>query len=143
MISQMDGVKKNHVFTVRSKDSNYMTIQEYSGAPPTRQLLVLRAYREADWRPLFKLQQLKPPGLPDIKWNELYAKWGKFVPEDRKAGLKYFTEKPPESVKKAIAEQTAGAKAARSKRSRGGSNTGKKEVAKSKEKNSASKKLKK
>jgi hypothetical protein len=119
MISKMDGVSKNHVFTVKARDSNAMIIQEYSGAEPVRQLLVKKEFQDKDWKPLFNLSLLTPPGLPDIKWNELYSKWGRFVPEDRKSGLKYFVEKPPESLKKAIAEQSAEAKAARAKRSRG------------------------
>ena len=121
MMSTLDGVKKNHIFTVKHSDSNAMLVQEYSGAPAVRQQLVLEDYCDMDWKQLFKLQSLTPPGLPDIKWNELYSKWGKFVPEDRKAGLKYYTEKPPASLKKAIAQQSAQAKAARAKRSRGGS----------------------
>ena len=128
MISKMDGVKKNHVFTVRAKDSNHMIIQESARSQPTRQLLVLKAYREVDWRQLFKLQKLTPPGLLDIKWNELYSKWGKFVPEDRKSGQKYFTEQPPASLKKAIAAQAAEAKATRANRSRGGGVTAKKQA---------------
>ena len=120
MISKMDGVKKNHIFTVRSFDSNTMLIQECAGAPVRRQKLVLPPLQEVDWRPLFVLKQLKPPGLPDIKWNELYSKWGRFVPEERKKGLKYFAEKPPETLKRSIAAQSAAARKARAQRSRGG-----------------------
>jgi hypothetical protein len=128
MIDKMEGVKKNHVFTVHAKDSNAMIIREYAGAPITRQLLVDKAFRECDWQNLFKLNQMnsKPPGLPDIKWNELYSKWGRFVPENRKKGLKYFVEKPPAELRKAIAEQLAMAKKARAKRSRGAAVTEKK-----------------
>jgi hypothetical protein len=114
-----DDVLKNHVLFV-AKDSNSIMVQECAGAPVIRHLLVRQEYQHADWRPLFQLQQLTPPGLPDIKWNELYAKWGKFVPEEKKSSLKYYVEKPPESLKKAIAEQSAAAKAARSKRTRSG-----------------------
>ncbi len=120
MIDLMDGVKKNHIFTVKARDSNAMMIQEYAGAPVTRKVLVNKAFRDADWNQLFRLQELTPPGLPDIKWNELYLKWGRFVPEHRKSGLKYYVEQPPAALKKAIAEQSAQAKAARAKRTRGG-----------------------
>ena len=60
-----------------------------------------------------------PPGLPDIKWNELYAKWGRFVPGDHKAGLNYYVEKPPASLKKLLEEHSRKACEARAKRSRG------------------------
>ena len=97
-----------------------ITLQEYAGAPVVRQVLVLRAVQDVDWRPLFHLNVLKAPGLPDIKWNELYAKWGRFIPEDRKSGLKYYMQEPPVSVKQKIAQQTAEARRARDKRSRDG-----------------------
>jgi hypothetical protein len=61
-----------------------------------------------------------PPSLPDIKWNEIYSKWGKFVPENRKHCLKYYVEKPPMELKKKIAAQYAQAKAVRATRTRGG-----------------------
>jgi hypothetical protein len=69
---------------------------------------------------LYYKSKLVPPGLPDIKWNELYSKLGKFVPEHRKAGLKYFLKKSPESLKKAIAKQSAEAKQAHAQRTRDG-----------------------
>jgi hypothetical protein len=77
-------------------------------------------FGNANWRTLFQLSTMVPPGLPDIKWNELYSKWGKFVPENRKHGLKYYVEKPPMELKKKIAAQSAQAKAVRATRTRGG-----------------------
>ena len=72
-----------------------------------------------DWKALFNLEVVPPPGLPDIKWNELYAKWGRFVPEEHKKGLKYYVEKPPASLKKSLEEQAKKAREARAKRTRG------------------------
>ena len=65
------------------------------------------------------LQTIPAPGLANIKWNELYSKWGKFIPEHRKRGFKYYTEEPPATLKRSIADQSKAAKAARAKRSRG------------------------
>ena len=113
LVKRADDILKNHVFTVMASSPNTMMIQEYCGAPVSRQVLVRKAFQTVDWKPLFKLQVMPPLGLPDIKWNELYAKWGRFVPEDKKSGLKYYAIKPPESVKQKIAEQTAEAKKAR------------------------------
>ena len=54
----------------------------------------------------------------------IQAKWGKFVPAaDRKAGLCYYVEEPPVTVKKKIAAQRAQDKSAREKRSREGTET--------------------
>ena len=119
MIKLLPGVKKNHIFCVKAKDSNAIMVQEHASGPITRHVLVREEYQERDWRPLFALQQVVPPGLPDIKWNELYAKWGKYVPENRKHGLKYYTSPPPATIKAAIAKQSADAKRARSQRTRG------------------------
>lgn len=119
MVDKADGILKNHIFTVKSSDSNNVWIQEYNGAPISKQMLVKNAYLNSDWRKVFKLDVVPPPKLPDIKWNELYYKWGRFVPEDRKKGLVYFCKEPPASVKKKINEQVQQAKQAREKRSRG------------------------
>jgi hypothetical protein len=119
MIKLLPGVKKNHIFTVKSKDSDAIMVQEHASGPISRHVLVKEEFRNRDWRPLFALQQVVPPGLPDIKWNELYAKWGKYVPENRKHGLKYYVSPPPPSIKATIAKQSAEAKKARSQRTRG------------------------
>ena len=95
-------------------------IQEHDGAPIEKQVLVLPEFQEIDWAPLFQLDVVPPPGLPDIKWNELYSKWGRFIPEDKKAGLSYYSQEPPATIKKKIAAQRAQAKSAREKRSREG-----------------------
>jgi hypothetical protein len=133
MVAKADGILKNHIFTVKSKDSNRIMVQEYDGAPITRQLLVKPAFQSVDWKLEMNLDVIPPPGLPDIKWNELYYKWGRFVPEDKKQGLVYFCNEPPASIKKKIAEQTAEAKQARGKRTRtnrGAENDTKKKQAK-------------
>jgi hypothetical protein len=119
MIKLLPGVKKNHIFCVKAKDSNAIMVQEHASGPITRHVLVKEEFQDRDWRPLFALQQVVPPSLPDIKWNELYAKWGKYVPENRKHSLKYYTSPPPASIKATIAKQSAAAKKARSQRTRG------------------------
>jgi hypothetical protein len=119
MVGKVDGLLKNHIFTVQSEDSNRMVIQAYDGAMTTTQLLVKEQFQETDWATeMEQLQQLPVPGLPDIKWNELYSKWGHFIPEDRKQGLIYYSKEPPAAIKKRIAVNTAAAKQARGKRSR-------------------------
>ena len=102
-ITTMDGISRNHIFTVSAAESNTIMIQEHNGAPVIRQVLMLPEYQGIDWWPLFKLEVAPAAGLPDIKWNELYSKWGKFVPDNRKEGLSYYVQEPPESVKRKIA----------------------------------------
>jgi hypothetical protein len=120
MVKKADGILSNHIFLVRARDSNRMMIQEFSGEPYIRQVLVREAYQECDWSQHFNLATAIPPGLPDIKWDTLYSKWGRFIPEDRKPGLIYYTKKPPESIKKKLAEQADEARMQRAKRTRAG-----------------------
>ena len=75
-----------------------------------------------DWSQHFELKTMTPPGLPDIKWNELYAKWGRFIPEERKQGLWFYCNKPPPSVKKKIEEHAKEAREQRKRRTRAGGN---------------------
>jgi hypothetical protein len=44
MTGKMDGVKKNYIFTVKANDSNAMMIQEFSGEPISRELLVNESF---------------------------------------------------------------------------------------------------
>ncbi len=121
MIAKADGILKNHIFTVRARDPYYIMLQEYDGATISRQLLVKKAFHgnDVDWnKEVAKLKVIPSPGLPDIKWNELYYKWGRFIPEDQKQGLIYYVKKPPSEVKRQIQEQSAAEKSARKKRSR-------------------------
>jgi hypothetical protein len=113
------GHKHTHVFIVRARDSNTMMIQEHAGGPISWQVLVKEPFRgDTYWRPFFLLDELIPHGLPDIKWNDLYyLKWGKFIPEEKKKGFKYYLEKPPSTLTKAIAEQSAQAKKSQAGRS--------------------------
>ena len=115
LMKTADDILKNHVFTVRARDSNWIMMQEYDGAPINRQELVKPAFRSCDWKPLIKLELPRAPGLPDIKWNELCSKWGKFVPEENKKGLIYYTKKPPPSLLKRLAEQKKQSRAHRAK----------------------------
>ena len=48
MIAAMDGISRNHVFTVTSHDSNSVLIQEHDGAPIEKQVLVLPEFQEID-----------------------------------------------------------------------------------------------
>lgn len=84
-----------------------------------KQLLVKEPFRNTEWSSSLELKTLLPPGLQDIKWLELYSKWGKFVPEDRKQGLKYYVNEPPKELKNNIRKQAREAKTTRNKRTRG------------------------
>lgn len=123
MVSKADGILKNHIFCVTEDDSNRIAIQEYDGAPTMYQELVKNEYQAADssvWVEAVanRLKILPTPGLPDIKWKELYYKWGRFVPETNKRGLIYYNKKPPKDVEDKIAANIKQSRLARSSRTR-------------------------
>ena len=71
---------------------------------------MLPPFKTVDCPLLFKLAIVPGPGLSDIKWNELYHKWGKFIPEEKKIGFAYYEKEPPVSVKKIAAQRVAAKK---------------------------------
>ena len=70
------------------------------------------------------MEVVPEPGMPDIKWVELYKKWGKFVPEDKKKKFKYYHEKPPETIATQVKEASKAAKDARKARTKSKSKLG-------------------
>ena len=63
-----------------------------------------------------------PPGLPDIKWVELYSKWGRFIPQEVKKQFKYYSGKPPKLVQAEVKKQSQAAK--KNRQTRGRTTTG-------------------
>jgi hypothetical protein len=117
------GVTKiNHIFTVdiNRNNGNTMYLQESSDSPETELVLVKPLYHDNDatfWREL-QPQVIPPVGIQDIKWRELYKKWGAFVPEDKKKEWRYYNEVPPEEKMKAVAKQSKEARTQRKSRAR-------------------------
>ena len=119
MVDQVTSTKKNHVFFVQSGNSDVINKQEADGETITRQTVVRKGMNTIDWAAKIECLELTPaPGLQDIKWSELYYKWAKFIPEDRRKGFHYFNEKPPKEVTERVRNQSKAAKEARTKRSR-------------------------
>ena len=125
MVDQVTSTKKNHIFFVDSANSDVINKQEADGEPITRQTVVRKGMGTIDWaEKIDSLEVTPPPGLQDIKWSELYYKWAKFVPEDKRNGFRYFVEKPPKEVTARVRSQSKQAKEARAKRSRATDSTG-------------------
>ena len=71
-------------------------MQEYHGAPTTTQTL-LKKTTVVDWwkhHPGY----CESPGLQDIKWVELYKKWGPLIPADKKKQWYYYCNPPPQEI---------------------------------------------
>ena len=58
--------------------------------------------------------------MPDIKWCELYFKWGKFVPEEKKEEFRYFkfNERPTKEMVANVKSNSKSNKATRKDRGR-------------------------
>jgi hypothetical protein len=125
MIKAINGCKKHHIFTVKEEDANTLVMQEADMEEERPLLVVPIQHQGADvnWRRLMMTMTLcVPPGLPDIKWVELYSKWGRFIPDDIKKEFKYYSDKPPKIVRAQVKKLAKLAKENRN--SRGRSTTG-------------------
>ena len=83
-------IKKNHVFEVHASKSDELITRESDEAVPGSQVLV----RSGGWDWSGLANEESAPGLPDIKWRELYDKWRPLVPECKWAEFKYFANDP-------------------------------------------------
>jgi hypothetical protein len=74
------GINKNHVFTVdiNRNNGNSMFLQPSLNGPERELHLVLEEFHDNGtefWKEL-QPELIPPVGIQDIKWNELYKKWG-------------------------------------------------------------------
>ena len=86
--------KTNHIFLVdiNRNSGNFMYLQESDGSNETELQLVKPQYHNHDtefWKGL-KPDMVPPLGIQDIKWRELYKKWGAFVPQEKKQQWRYY-----------------------------------------------------
>ena len=83
--------------------------------------LVKAAYRERDelyWKSIADPEPITTSGMVDIKWKELYDKWGKYIPEDKKKEWKYYNEDPGPERRKLVRKHTKESKTTRKGRTR-------------------------
>ena len=102
--------KTNHIFCVDidRDNGNTMYIQQSDGSIVEEMKLVKPQFFDADatfWKSLQPMT-MDSGGLPDIKWKELYGKWGKFIPVKAKKQWRYYSEQPPQSKLQAISKQS-------------------------------------
>jgi hypothetical protein len=114
----------NHIFTVdiNRDNGNTMYMKESDKAPvEVPMVLVKRQYLKRDaafWKEL-QPEAIDPVGIQDIKWRELYKKWGPYVPQDKRKEWRYYHEAPPAAAAlKEVAEHTKEAREQRKSRSR-------------------------
>lgn len=116
---KIERVLTNHIFEVSDSNPNHMTVQNAIGEPTKTQEIVKDDYQGIDWNEtVMDLQRIPPPGIQDIKWRELYDKWRPLIPEDKRSGLRYFTEDPGKERRQKVKEHTNKSKQQRKDRSR-------------------------
>jgi len=113
---------QNHMFTVdiNTDKGNSMAVAVAHGEPTKALWLVKPAARDhnmAFWK------ALQPAGIPacglqDIKWLELYSKWGPLIPEQHKKKWQYYRDDPGHERRGKIKENTKKSKEARKNRTR-------------------------
>jgi hypothetical protein len=112
----------NHIFTVdiNRNNGNSMFLQESEGAVEKEMKLVKTQYllHDADFWRQQQPVSIVPPGLQDIKWKELYHKWGQYVPQEKMQQWKYYHEAPPKEMLVAVANQSKRARQQRKERTR-------------------------
>jgi hypothetical protein len=113
----------NHVFTVDANKENGNTIylQTHEGAAETKVLSVKKDYRDKDddfWLQLPEPETIPPPGMQDIKWKELFDKWGPIIPPEKKSEFRFYHEDPGPERRKQVKQQQDKAKKQRAERSR-------------------------
>jgi hypothetical protein len=121
MIPAIHGCSKHHVFTVHSNNANTMVMQEADGEQEIQLVVVRPVYHgtNVNWRKTMMTMDVSiPPGLPDIKWVELYSKWGRFIPEEIKPQFKYYHDKPSKVIAAEVKKQARQAKEGRKSRGR-------------------------
>jgi hypothetical protein len=102
--------------------SDTMSIQEYDGQPVEKQTLVKKT-APTDWYEGFvdSLDTLPRPGIQDIKWVELYAKYAKLIPEEKRSEWRYYNEDPGPEIRSRVSKNSMEAKAIKRKRTSTGS----------------------
>ena len=106
-------IKKNHVFTCNALDHSNLHVQEYWGAPITKQRIVKTSVVNTDWsNRANKPEMLQYPGMKDIKYKELYDKWRPLVPVAKRKEYKCYDIDPGESIRGKVKANTKAAKAA-------------------------------
>jgi hypothetical protein len=93
-------IQANHIFQVdiNVDNGNSMVIQIADHEPTVVIQLVKSDYRlhpTQFWKDQTPAT-IAPPGIQDIKWQELYFKWGAYVPQLKKQQWCYYIDKPPQ-----------------------------------------------
>ena len=89
-------IGNKHVFHVSANKPGTLEFQLSVLDEKTSTVVVKKQFLGKDWAVNMEeeLLTIKAPGLPDIKWQELYDKWRPLVPQKKRNSFHYFREDP-------------------------------------------------
>lgn len=91
------GINVNHCFlvSINKENGNSMLMETHHNSGTVKSQRVVTTQHLKNTEHWTTMPELIPPSeMLDIKWIELHDKWGKFVPQDKKADWKYYNEDP-------------------------------------------------
>ncbi|CAB9505253.1 unknown protein [Seminavis robusta] len=124
------GVDDNHMFVATATKDNGATIaiQEWCNGPTVEETIQKKSItkkitKEPQWDSkatwLLRMQELEgipAIGVQDIKWIELYDKWGPLIPEDKRKQMKWYHENPGDARREKVKNNRNASKAAKAAR---------------------------
>jgi hypothetical protein len=116
-------IKKNHIFTVDSNhnpECSTLYLQKCFGEEVQEQELLNAEYKYmGDWsaEDLAQPELIEAPGIQDIKWKELFDKWGPLVPDKKRKQWKFLSEDPGIARRGKVRDHTKESKKQRRERS--------------------------
>ena len=123
-MSRPSKIKSYHVFTFDKNigGGDVLISQATIEAEPKKKTIIKKDARGKDkeWWTMWVsgMLSVSPPGLQDIKWQEMYDKWGPLIPEDKKKEWKYYCTDVPTEIRDKIKANKQASKKARSGRTR-------------------------
>jgi hypothetical protein len=77
-----------------------------------------RAYTDEEWKLMSDPDVIAAVDILDIKWKELYDKWGKYIPQEKKVEWRYYSQDPGPSRRSLVKKHTKESKSTRRTRTR-------------------------
>jgi hypothetical protein len=122
IIERTKDIKPNHCFLVSANRDNgntmYMERANGIGNEIATQLVKPLARSDEYWLTIGDPEPIPPVEVLDIKWKELYDKWGKYIPVEKKAEWRYYIEDPGPERRKKVKKHTKESKTTRKGRTR-------------------------
>jgi hypothetical protein len=115
-------IKKNHIFTVdsnRNPECSSLFVEKCNGETVQEQELLKWEYKYmGDWsaEDLAQPEMIEEPGIQDIKWREIFDKWGPLITAEKRKEWKYLHVDPGKERRDKVRDHTKASKKQRRER---------------------------